>query len=61
MSDDIIGKTFGRIYGYYSCESQCGTIKPVKKGNLLSGESLSCGCYTVDIRRLKALKFDLRA
>lgn len=46
-------KKYNNSTDYYLCECDCGTIKPVRKSHLKSGESLSCGCYTVDLRREK--------
>lgn len=28
----------------FLCECDCGTIRPVKSGDLIQGKSLSCGC-----------------
>lgn len=54
VHDDLTGKYFGywKVLGKYSsdynmwkCQCQnCGTIKDVFRGSLLSGDSKSCGC-----------------
>lgn len=47
---DITGQTYGNLYvidGYSSvctCKCNCGKIINVRKGNLRSGHSQSCGC-----------------
>ena len=63
---DIIGKQFGlwtvleeipertdnqKIV--YKCKCACGTIKNVIGGNLLNGQSLSCGCLKMSHGELK--------
>ena len=35
----------GKIY-YVNATCKCGTIREVKKNNILSGRSESCGCLT---------------
>lgn len=55
----MIGQIFGRLtvknFGgfrngkpYYICSCQCGNITSVRKYDLLSGRTQSCGCYRVD-------------
>lgn len=52
----MIGKRFGRlvVFGcaghinkkeYFWCRCDCGRIKRVRKGHLMSGATKSCGCY----------------
>ena len=38
------------------CKCDCGKIKPIREGNLLSGVSKSCGCAIVDKSRQRMLK-----
>lgn len=49
--EDISGKIFNNwevikrtSNGYWLCKCKCGTIKEVRKGDLLQGKSKSCGC-----------------
>ena len=61
--NDIIGKHVGKwtviqfddnnknIYPYYICKCDCGTVKPVIRGSLISGSSRSCGCLVKDKAR----------
>ena len=53
---NIIGQKFGRLtvlsfshskkYNkYYLCKCTCGNTKIILKGSLLSGKTLSCGCF----------------
>ena len=53
---DIIGKKFGRLTvisfshsngyrKYFLCKCECGKEKIIYKGSLLSGRTLSCGCF----------------
>jgi hypothetical protein len=55
--DDLTGQKIGRWKvirrvennkngnSRYECECECGTIKPVDRSSLTSGESISCGCF----------------
>lgn len=58
---DMIGEKYGRWtvldvdYGrsmsdgaYWMCECECGTISSVNRGELINGNSKSCGCYQRD-------------
>lgn len=57
---DLSGQTFGRwtvLYrdvsksnsnAYWFCQCQCGVVKSVNSGNLVSGKSISCGCYRAE-------------
>lgn len=57
IGTNLIGKEFERwkvlsfshrnkkLDKYWLCECKCGTIKPVKQASLVSGNSISCGCY----------------
>jgi hypothetical protein len=60
--DDIVGKKFGRwtiieYLGrdpnsnapYFECLCDCGIIKRVQKNSLVSGDTVSCGCYQREI------------
>ena len=53
---DLEGQRFTRllVLGFYGlqwrnavwiCQCDCGTIKPVKSGQLIQGKTKSCGCY----------------
>lgn len=62
--DKYIGKEFGRwtvigIVGttngkntVWRVRCQCGTEKEVRRDNLLSGRSKSCGCWTSELKRV---------
>lgn len=50
--NDIIGKKFNKLTalkmlgkGYYLFKCDCGTIKKIKRYNVISGQTKSCGCY----------------
>lgn len=58
----MIGKRFGRLvvfryagyinkHNYFWCWCDCGRIKRVRKGNLVSGTVKSCGCYNSEKSR----------
>ena len=47
--NDIIGKRLGKLkvisyIDYYMVECDCGTIKPMQRGQLVSEVVHSCGC-----------------
>lgn len=55
-AEDLTGKHFGRWLVlcrsdkktdrvYWTCQCECGTIRDVLRQNLISGESVSCGCF----------------
>lgn len=62
---DLTGKQFGRWtvlsraedyvdprgkkWPMWLCQCECGTVKPVSGASLRAGESLSCGCYKIDV------------
>ncbi len=60
-SRNLTGQTFGRwtvIFrapydhrgkSQWFCKCECQTIRMVSDANLVSGQSLSCGCYSVDL------------
>lgn len=59
--EDIIDKRFGRLIvksidGFYNhhykyfCKCDCGNITSVERKSLLSGETKSCGCYSIELR-----------
>lgn len=72
MNGDIIGKRFGGLVvlrrvedkispkGYkkpqYVCACDCGNTKVVVKGNLLTGNTTSCGCYKKELDHKRFLK-----
>lgn len=55
--EDLTGKRFGmltvleydRVEGkghtYWKCKCDCGTIKSIRKDELINGSVISCGCY----------------
>lgn len=61
MIDNLSGRRFGRLTvvgfdhtdargnTYWLCECDCGNETIVQRGNLLSGGTLSCGCYSREI------------
>jgi hypothetical protein len=64
-----VGDRFGRLVTKYKipydkknskwhCECDCGNFVDVFPGNLLSGETVSCKCYTKEIHK-KYNKYDL--
>ena len=45
----------------YLCRCQCGTVKAVDYGSLLSGSSKSCGClYRAERRKIDEKRIDAR-
>ncbi len=54
--NDLKGKIFGRLFVkqvagrdekfqlYWLCQCECGNLKIIQHGNLLSGNTVSCGC-----------------
>lgn len=65
--EDIVGLRFGRLEVlafeetpgrrrlYFSCMCDCGTIRVVRKEALVSGQTVSCGCYRDERNRLQCL------
>lgn len=61
VKDDLVGKEFGRwtvleLTGRnkhrmkkYLCQCDCGEMREVLRGSLISGRSQSCGCLTKDM------------
>lgn len=59
---DIVGERFGRWYvqshtkttddfyklHWYRCSCDCGAVREVQRGNLITGASKSCGCMRVE-------------
>ena len=55
--NSIVGQKFGKLtvlsydrtegkgHTYWNCECECGTIKSIRKDGLVSGKTISCGCY----------------
>lgn len=55
--DDMTGKVFGRLTVLYRserktknftrwlCKCECGVLKEIDRGNLVTGQIVSCGCY----------------
>lgn len=70
IKDNYIGKTFGRLYvvkksGYktypsgrkhslYLCKCSCGNEKIVDYCNLYRGNTKSCGCYSMELRKSRS-------
>lgn len=59
-SSDLEGMTFGRWkvmefyptsspHSHWVCQCECGEIRVVKADSLISGASVSCGCYRLDV------------
>lgn len=54
IKDNLIGKTFGFLTvidkaerpNYWICKCKCGTVKEVFRGNLIDGNTKSCGCIS---------------
>ena len=56
LPNDLTGRTFGKLEVlerdlerkskrvYYICKCECGTVKSILGQNLLSNETISCGC-----------------
>jgi hypothetical protein len=61
--DDLVGRIFGRLRviafdhmdknsnSYWLCECECGNQSIVRRGHLLSGDTVSCGCNLVDFNK----------
>lgn len=66
FSEDITGKRFGRLKvlsfdhmeshgrSYWLCKCDCGNEIIVRRDQLLSGHTKSCGCYALDKTRERA-------
>jgi hypothetical protein len=37
----------------YTCRCACGTVRVIRRHSLVSEESTSCGCYSLDLRRAR--------
>jgi hypothetical protein len=60
---DLTGKVFGRLTvlhysqeaskdksrAYWVCQCICGAVKAIASNSLLTGTTLSCGCYAKDV------------
>ena len=58
---DLYGKVFGRLSVirfshrsdsgliYWVCKCECGTEKSVTRGNLVGGNTISCGCFQKEV------------
>ena len=58
--NDLTGKKFGKLQvikrsnrkgAYWICKCDCGNISEVYSSNLISGRTVSCGCYLNEIRK----------
>ena len=65
--DNMIGRRFGRLTVLrldedvtqknknhaksYICQCDCGNVKTIRRANLLSGSSTSCGCFLRDFNK----------
>ena len=60
---DLTGKEFGRLKvkerdlkrsskhtTFWICKCKCGNVISVRRGNLFSGQTTSCGCYRRELR-----------
>ena len=67
---DLIGKRFGRLkvtsFGYTSswnsyweCVCDCGKEVYVRRGNLISGNSKSCGCLNEELKTKRKMFDDI--
>jgi len=63
---DITGQRFGRLvvvgflerrrsFRYYTCRCDCGTTKVIRKSNLTSGATKSCGCLHKDVMKNRVI------
>ena len=69
---DLIGKKFGRwtaikfshvdrnYITFWECKCSCGTIKKVRRGGLVSGDSQSCGCLNYELIKKRAYEKSLK-
>lgn len=58
LKEDLVGQVFGRLTVIeedfsrkttaYKCQCDCGNIVIVQAGNLKSGHSQSCGCFSIE-------------
>lgn len=65
---NLIGRRFGRYLvikeaegayrhvAYWLCKCDCGNERVVRAGNLLRGNTLSCGCFRDDKNRIRMTK-----
>lgn len=41
---------------YWNCKCKCGTIKEIRRDNLVSGKTKSCGCYNISSHKTHGMK-----
>ena len=67
---DMIGQKFGRLTvikydhsvgrrHYWLCKCECGKEKIIRRGHLLSGGTISCGCYNKEKSKKIGMKHGL--
>jgi len=60
--EDLSGSVFGRLVvrefayiknniSYWTCVCSCGTVKPVCRSALVSGATVSCGCFSKELAK----------
>lgn len=49
--DDYIDPRTGRHTGMWQCQCSCGKRTVVRSDSLLKGNTKSCGCYSLEVRR----------
>ena len=69
--NDLVNQKFGRLIvlednievidkykKFYNCKCECGNIKRIQRSNLLSGNTKSCGCLSIEnVTRKKGNNF----
>lgn len=64
---NLIGKKFGRLTvieyaetrnnsAIWKCKCECGNIKNVSRGHLVTGDTKSCGCYNSEVAAARQQK-----
>ena len=59
LKHNLLGKTFGRLTvlkrspnksrsTIWLCECECGNVKNIRSGDLVSGDTKSCGCLNIE-------------
>lgn len=59
FGDDYVNPRSGKHFTVCVCKCDCGNVKGVRASSLLSGLTVSCGCYARDSSRIRHLKHGL--
>lgn len=68
-ASDILGQRFGKLVAIaragsvnrnaaWECQCDCGITKTIQARHLKSGNTVSCGCYAIEVRTTHGMKND---